>query len=354
MEKKLLIIFALGLFFASCLVEDEVRDPIVELLGAPALTAPGTITLVEDNAAQMITGIKWSEADYGFQAAVTYALQVDKKGNNFAGAYTLVTTSLTEAKMTVGELNSKLLTFGLPGDWTSDIELRVVSSVSDKVDPQVSNVISAKVTTYDVVIDYPKLYVPGSYQTPKDWDPANTSTVVYSVKDNGIYEGYLWFPGETTEFKFTKVTAWESDNTIGDPDGGGQSGTLKIGDWGGNNIKVTTGSGYYRIIANLNAKTYSALKTSWGLIGSATPNGWDSDQDMSYSTSTGVWTITLNLGAGDIKFRANDSWDLNYGDDGPDGKLEAGGANIAIAAAGNYTITLDLRGPLYTYTVKKN
>ena len=102
------------------------------------------------------------------------------------------------------------------------------------------------------------------------------------------------------------------------------------------------------------SKTYTSLKTSWGLIGSATPNLWDSDQDMTYDGATKVWSITLNLTAGDIKFRANDGWDLNYGDTGPDGKLEEGGADIAIESAGNYTITLDLSGAIYTYTVKKN
>ncbi len=351
MKNKIFIILALGIFLSSCLVEDEVRDPIVELLAAPRLTAPTTINLVEENATQQLTGFSWTAADFGFQAAITYALQVDKAGNNFANPYIIYTTNNLEARLTVGELNNKLLTFGLPGDWTSDIELRVVATVSDKVEGQISAKVSAKVTTYDVVVDYPKLYVPGSYQ---GWNPGDLTTVVYSVKDNGRYQGYFWFPDENTEFKFTKVTAWEQDNTIGDPDAGGQSGTLRIGNWGGNNIKVTTGSGYYLIKADLNAKTYTTLKTHWGLIGSATPNGWDSDQNMSYVVAAKVWKITLNLNAGDIKFRANDSWDLNYGDNGPDGKLEEGGASIAIAAAGNYTITLDLSGALYTYTIIKN
>lgn len=351
MEKKLLLIFVLGIFLSSCLVEDEVRDPIVELLGAPNLTVPANITLAEENTSAVLTGISWTEANFGYQAAITYALQVDKAGNNFATPYTLHSTSNLEARMTVGELNNKLLTFGLPGDWTSDIELRVVATVSDKVDAQTSGKVATKVTTYDVVVEYPKLYMPGSYQ---GWNAADETTVIYSVKDNGRYQGYFWFPEETTQFKFTKVPGWEEANTIGDPDPAGQSGTLQIGGWGGNNIKVATGSGYYLIKADLNAKTYTYLKTSWGLIGSATPNGWTSDQDMTYDVAAKVWKVTLNLTAGEIKFRANDGWDLNYGDNGPDGKLEEGGTNIAIGSAGNYTITLNLNGAIYTYTVKKN
>ena len=52
--------------------------------------------------------------------------------------------------------------------------------------------------------------------------------------------------------------------------------------------------------------------------------------------------ITLN--AGEIKFRLNDAWDTNYGDDGADGTLEAGGANIAVIA-GVYNITLNFSDP---------
>ena len=73
---------------------------------------------------------------------------------------------------------------------------------------------------------------------------------------------------------------------------------------------------------------------------------------MTYSA--GVWTITLDLVAGDIKFRANDDWAINYGSNNANGICDAGGTDIPIAAAGNYTITLDLRGPLYRYTIVQN
>jgi hypothetical protein len=57
---------------------------------------------------------------------------------------------------------------------------------------------------------------------------------------------------------------------------------------------------------------------------------------------------------GSIKFRNNDAWTLEYGDNGADGVLDAGGANIA-AKAGNYSIILDLsnsKKPVYTLTKK--
>ena len=146
----------------------------------------------------------------------------------------------------------------------------------------------------------------------------------------------------------------EEANSIGDPMANGTSGTLQIGSWGGNNIIVNGGIGYYLIKANLIEKTYSWLKTEWGIIGPAQPGGWDNDSNMTYSVATGLWTTTLDLVAGDMKFRANDAWTINYGDTGADRKLDFEGANIPVAVAGNYSVTLDLRGPIYRYSIVKN
>jgi hypothetical protein len=60
---------------------------------------------------------------------------------------------------------------------------------------------------------------------------------------------------------------------------------------------------------------------------------------MSWDPVHGVFTVTLDLVAGEWKFRANDGWDYNFG--GSLTALTVGGDNIAVAEAGNYTITLD-------------
>jgi hypothetical protein len=104
---------------------------------------------------------------------------------------------------------------------------------------------------------------------------------------------------------------------------------------------------------NINAKTYTILKTDWGLIGSATPGGWNSDQIMTYDPTDRTWNITLNLVAGEIKFRANGGWDLNYGDTGANALLEAGGDNIKIPTGGLYAIKLYLDKPDYTYSISR-
>jgi hypothetical protein len=55
--------------------------------------------------------------------------------------------------------------------------------------------------------------------------------------------------------------------------------------------------------------------------------------------------------AGEIKFRANDLWDINLGDTGADGILEYEGENIVVSEAGTYNISLKLGAPDYTYSI---
>jgi starch-binding outer membrane protein SusE/F len=358
MKKIANISLLLGLItFFSC-EKDETRAYLDSTPGTPNITSPstGTSKVLTNADSAVVVSFTWSAADFGFPSEVIYALQMDKAGNNFTEPIGIASvTSATTAGLITYEFNNKLLSMGLNYDEESTVEIRlrsVLSGINSSsfADTIYSEVITMNVTPYEVIVNYPKLYVAGSYQ---GWDPV-TAHVISSVKSNDRYEGYIYFPDATTEFKLLKVAAWEEANTIGDPDASGTSGTLQIGSWGGNNIKVSGGPGYFKINADLSAKTYSYLNTDWGLIGSATPDGWNSDQNLTYDNATEEWTITLDLTVGDIKFRANNDWALNYGDDGADGKLDPGGANIAIAEAGNYTIRLILSKPVYAYKVVKN
>ncbi|MDZ4747546.1 MAG: RagB/SusD family nutrient uptake outer membrane protein [Saprospiraceae bacterium] len=225
--------------------------------------------------------------------------------------------------------------FGIDGGWGG---VRTTSAIVAKF-PAVGSG-SLVVAPNPGNTTYPVLYVPGGYQ---GWDPTKTTTVLASANVDGKYEGYLYFPDANTEFKITDGPGW--DVNYGDT---GADGVL---DAGGDNIKAGE-AGMYKIDVDLNTLTYTLLRTDWGLIGSATPGGWDSDQNLTYDVAAGTWSIQLDLVPGDIKFRANDDWGLNYGDTGNDALLEKDGSNITIANAGNYKITLFLDKPDHTYSIE--
>ena len=187
------------------------------------------------------------------------------------------------------------------------------------------------------------LYVPGGYQ---DWSPA-TAPSIYSRNMNFKYEGYVYF-NNATEFKFTSQPDW---NGIGYGDGG-SDGVLSD-DGGAGNLKVEE-AGYYKLNVDLSANpfTYSAVKTTWGIIGDATPGGWDNSTDMTYDDETKQWSIVVELSDKEFKFRANNGWDINIG--GALDNLTDGGDNIKIEESGTYLVTLDLSDPtVYTATLTK-
>jgi hypothetical protein len=92
-----------------------------------------------------------------------------------------------------------------------------------------------------------------------------------------------------------------------------------------------------------------------GIIGSAAPGGWEVDVDMHLKDATRVdrstWTVTLYLTAGDVKFRAQDGWDINWGAAAfPAGTGTQNGANIAVPTAGYYKVEFNDDTGAYAFT----
>lgn len=308
-------------------------------------SSSNNIVLTEDNAAENAVTFKWDASDFGYKAAVAYTIQIDTAGDNFASApYDIVMGSELEKSYTVEELNSLLTKLEYEPEVAQDLKLRVRAKVSDKVNPVYSNVTTVSVTPYSTYIEPGYLYVPGGYQ---GWNPG-TALALISVEDNGIYTNYISFEDPANlEFKFTAGRNW--DLNYGE---GATAGSLTQN---GANLKVPSAD-TYQITANLNNMTWTKAQYSWGVIGDATPNGWASDTNLKYINEEGVWKATLPLTAGKIKFRLNDKWDTNYGDDDTSNSvLNAGGADIPIATAGTYEITLDLvnEDGTVTYTLIK-
>ena len=145
---------------------------------------------------------------------------------------------------------------------------------------------------------------------------------------NGQYKGFGYL---SQEFKFKP----NEDNWDGDWEYTGEG---QIGQ-GSDNCPAPATAGYYMIEADLNAMTYAlTLIEGIGIIGPAQAGGWDSDTDLAYNAEKGCWEISgVTLSAGEMKFRANDGWDINWG--GSFDALVQGGDNIAVEA-GVYDIAL--------------
>jgi CubicO group peptidase (beta-lactamase class C family) len=105
---------------------------------------------------------------------------------------------------------------------------------------------------------------------------------------------------------------------------------------------------YNELIIHQGGQNISAKRfyPTWGLTGTATSKGWEDNipdlQLTEDSVKKGRWVLkNIKLKTGEFKFRFNNDWDTNYGDDGNDMLLDLHGENIKIEA-GTYDIILDL------------
>ncbi len=138
------------------------------------------------------------------------------------------------------------------------------------------------------------------------------------------------------EAKFRANGAWDVNwGATGFPFGTGVQ--------NGPNISVTGGDYEVTFNSSTGAYFFDLKSSDIGIIGSATPFGWDRevfmfpdpDDEDSYS-------VTLDLAQGDAKFRANGGWDVNWGaTDFPSGTGVQNGPNIPIPQAGRYAITFN-------------
>ena len=335
---------AIGMI-AGCQKPEMVQISAPEDVVAPVLSPVADINITAANLGLESVTFEWSAADFGAQTQVNYAIEVAPAGQDDK---VVVTSGVTETSAVVSyeSLNAVLL-----------YDLGLASGISENVDFYVSakvgeyaKVYSAPVTASATVTaaekQYPKLTVAGSYAY-NNWSPGK-GQFVYDFEGTDVkYSGVIDFGEDVSALNFKFVgTSW-GENEFSVPAGEAQAAEaaeLPLVAGGGDNIAAYTTHRFYSLTLDKSApkviKNFSF--NSLGVIGDATPTGWDSDTDMEFNTEKQRFYVDLTLTDGTIKFRANDAWDVNWG--GADGVLAAGADNIPVTA-GNYRIYVNLNDP---------
>ncbi len=169
--------------------------------------------------------------------------------------------------------------------------------------------------------------------TPNEW---NDETALIFDPASSKWRGVIHLKNK--EIKFRANHNWDYNYGSDAADG-----TLKSG---AKNIPVSVEADYAIVLDLSTPNEYKYQINRWGIVGDL--NAWGTDLDMTWDATNNVYTATTDIAVGELKFRANDAWDLNYG--GDLNALTNGGANIAISEAGNYTITFDPWGLKATVT----
>jgi len=200
----------------------------------------------------------------------------------------------------------------------------------------------ANIRTWNVPGDYVEASYPSSGLS--NWSPDKSPQVISTITSPDNLEGYVYMANASNSWKFASQNNWDGPNY-----GVGAAGKI---DPSGDNFSSPTG--YYKINVDAAALSYTAVATVWGVIGSASPKAWDDETPLVYNPNTRTWQGVMHFTAAEFKFRANHSWDYNYGSSTKDAKLNAGGDNIAISVESDYAISLDLSHPnAYTYAANR-
>lgn len=345
MKNKLKIVLAAIVFAGLWSCSDEENFQLLQSQGDFAIVTPETGTAVvltpelQTNPALTLT---WDSADFTTPTQVTYTVEMALTGTDFANITTAATTSGNNVTWSVADLNGAAVAAGLLPFTEGSVDVRVKASAGGQ--DQYSNVVNFLITTYST--DLPKLAVPGNHQ---GWNPPSAPRLAASGFGETDYEGYLWLDGE---FKFVGPTPagvfdWGAGPDYGDD--GSFSGVLVEQ----NESNCTATVGYYRVKANTTTLTYTTEPATWGIIGAATPGGWDGSTPLTYNATNKTWEADIVMTAGEFKFRANDAWSINLGgDQDADDSMNYDGPNLSVAAAGTYHVVLDLSNPRkYTYSV---
>ena len=170
-------------------------------------------------------------------------------------------------------------------------------------------------------VQKPILYMAGDANGWKHSDVLNSEDGVH-------YTGYMYL--NQNGFKFCTQKNWDGTNY-----GGAFFGESE------DNIMMTKEAGFYQVDVDLSAKTYTLSPFTIGIIGDATPTGWDSDTDMTYNPEERCWELkNVTLSDGEMKFRHKNDWSLSWGGE-LDNLTTQNGPNIAVAA-GTYDIKLEV------------
>src|SRR6185369_8914750 len=231
--------------------KDAVKPTVSNTVASNELATPSksSFVLTVDNATAIAETFQWTKPDFGYAAAITYKVQMDKAAGDFSNAMELVSANNTLfASVIVKDFNDKVLALGLTPQTASDIKLRVVSTISDKVAPLYSNVQTVSVTPY--ATSFPPIYGMGAGL--KGWGPWPDNAVEVVGVGYKKYETVAYFSNDT--FRFFDQLDW-NPTSFNYPYFTTVDSKLINANDGDKNFKFVGTPGWFKIDVDLIAKT---------------------------------------------------------------------------------------------------
>ncbi len=237
----------------------------------PVLTAStaGPLVLTRPDATSPAVRLSWTNPNYRFTTGissqdVTYLIQVDKAGQNFASAdrQEISVSKDLGVNWTVADLNGILTRMNLPENVAHDLEIRVRASMANETAPLFSNVVKLRVTPYlDIAVPLPptgELYITGNAM-PSDWTNSPPATQKFTKLSNTEYT--ITVPLTSGKFyKFLSTPGQWQPQYGGKDAGGGDLGANMGGGSDPDAIPTPADNGTYKITVNFKTGKYTVVK----------------------------------------------------------------------------------------------
>lgn len=271
--KKLVysIVSIISLLCLTSCAQDEklILDPDNFVASSWKQTFDDVLVLDKNAAETDLAVIEWTPAQFGYDAIISYAIQlaVKKEGVDI-NDLTYTTFAITnENKYTVKvkDLNAVLLSAGAIKRRPTDIVMRVEATISTAYASLTSSISEFNVTTFSSDPDL--LYVIGDYTG----FTTNNAEVLYSPGWNGEYEGYVYLPKLDQGIKLVEEVAPEVEWGAPSSFTPGTSLALQAGGNiiapgsfapGPNKEEILDGPGFYKMVVKIteNSKTMTLYK----------------------------------------------------------------------------------------------
>jgi len=365
-NKYLFITAFVALAINGCKKVDDL--PFYDTGTAVTLTSSkSAVTPAPADSTSEVVSFSWTNPEYATDTSnYKFIVEIDSTGRNFSQKVTKTVMGSLATGLTGKELNDILLNYGFTLGTPYDLDVRVVSSYGNNNEQYTSNVVKLSVTAYDdpSVLSVTPTTVSPTLATASE----NAADFSWTPSFNG-YSGTVTY---TLEYdSATKNFANPQEIAVG-PTMYNKS--LNQGEINETALNVgvkgeTSGSVEYRVKATtaLGAVSYSNAVTvlvnayipilrfylPGGYQGSTgNGNDWDPGtapeliRDLRSEVFNDLYYIYIWLPAGaEFKLTQGRSWDVNYG--GTGGDLSPGGANLSVANAGFYRISISRKNMKY-------
>lgn len=332
---------------SACSKLDQMQTYDPSQVVAPKLHAlPAQIVITPDNMgeSQVFT---WDAADFGVNTQINYSIEASYND----GARLILFTGMdgTSSEQSNESLNAKLSLavedggLGLPSGEASEVNFYVSASIGTDYQKYYSAAVPVSMTVTSAERTYPTVWVIGDYC---GWDFGKSQFLFSFSSDEVNYEGLVDFGDKAASgFKFSGLAGWDDscnwglDGEAPAPEAEAASITL-ISSGSSGNISAYS-KRFYRLGFDRTTLTLKNLLSfsSLGMVGDATPGGWDSDTQMEFDPLKQRFWVDAELKDGQMKFRADGAWDTSFGS-ATEGKLD-GGDNINVQA-GKYRVYVNL------------